>query len=147
GPESEVAAAASAFPQSYRNGFSPRVALRDARKVLEVSREAPVAIEFFRDGIEAASHCGLKIFHHGAPVALSERVPRLENMGFRVISERTFEIPRGHDCVFLHDMELESAAGRPIDLKASGGRFAAVFLSIWNGESDNDAYNALAESG
>jgi glutamate dehydrogenase len=146
GPEPEVAEAASGFPQSYRNGFSPRVALRDARRVIEVSSEAPVAIEFFRDGGQPDTHCGLKIFHHGEPVALSERVPLLENMGFRVISERTFEIPRGDDCVFLHDMELESAGGRPVDLQASGDLFASVFLSVWNGESDNDAYNALAET-
>jgi glutamate dehydrogenase len=142
----DVAAAAAGFPQSYRNGFSPRTALRDARTLIEVSREAPVAIEFFRDGVEAVAHCGLKIFHHGAPVALSERVPLLENMGFRVISERTFEIPLDDECVFLHDMELESASGQPVDLDASGGLFASVFLSIWNRESDNDAYNALAES-
>ena len=34
----------------------------------------------------------LKIYHHGSPVALSRRVPVLENIGFRVISERTFEV-------------------------------------------------------
>ncbi len=144
--EPEIAEAASGFPQSYRNGFSPRTALRDARRVLKVSAETPVAIEFFRDDEHTETHCGLKIFHHGAPVALSERVPLLENMGFRVISERTYEIPRGEDCVFLHDMELETSAGRPIDLDASGELFASVFLSVWNREGDNDAYNALAES-
>ena len=142
----EIAAVAAGFPQSYRNGFTPMVALRDARRVLQVSAKTPVAIEFFREEGQPGDHAGLKIFHHSSPVALSERVPLLENMGFRVISERTFEIPRGEDCVFLHDMELESAAGRPIDLAANGDLFAAVFLSTWNGESDNDGYNALAES-
>ncbi|MBO6717265.1 MAG: NAD-glutamate dehydrogenase [Rhizobiaceae bacterium] len=147
GADEKVAAAAAGFPESYRNGFSPRVALLDARQVLGVSRDRPAAIEFFRgDDLTDDTHCGLKIFHHGSPVALSERVPLLENMGFRVISERTFEIPRGDECVFLHDMELESAAGRAIDLKANAELFASVFLSVWNGESDNDAYNALAES-
>ncbi|MCB1453069.1 MAG: NAD-glutamate dehydrogenase, partial [Rhizobiaceae bacterium] len=147
GADADVAAAATAFPQSYRNAFTPRVALHDARRMQQVSADAPVAIEFLRDATQQDTHCGLKIFHHGAPVALSERVPLLENMGFRVISERTFDIGHGTGVVFLHDMELESAAGRPIDLETSGDLFASVFLSVWNGESDNDAYNALGESG
>jgi glutamate dehydrogenase len=146
GATEDIASAATNFPQSYRNAFSPRVALRDARRVLDVTPDRAIAIDFLREQGQPEDHAGLKIFHHGAPVALSERVPLLENMGFRVISERTFEIPHGDDVVFLHDMELKSAAGRPIDLAASGDLFASVFLSVWNGESDNDGYNALAES-
>ena len=142
----DVATAAAAFPQSYRNAFSPRIALHDASCLLQVSADAPVTIEFLRDATQEETHCGLKIFHYGEPVALSERVPLLENMGFRVISERTFDIGHGTGVVFLHDMELESAAGRPIDLDASGDLFASIFLSVWSGVSDNDAYNALGES-
>ena len=43
-------------------------------------------------------------------MALSRRVPVLENMGFRVISERTFEVGADEaDKVFIHDMELDNA--------------------------------------
>ncbi|MBO6539964.1 MAG: NAD-glutamate dehydrogenase [Rhizobiaceae bacterium] len=146
GADKALADAAAGFPQSYRNAFAPKVALHDATGLLKVSPGQPVAIEFLRDATQEDTHCGLKIFHYGEPVALSERVPLLENMGFRVISERTFDIAHGNGVVFLHDMELESAAGRPIELDKSGDLFASVFLSVWNGASDNDAYNALAES-
>ena len=89
----------------------------------------------------------MKIYHHGSAVALSRRVPILENIGFRVISERTFEIddhPAGP--VFLHDMELENAFGAPIDLADGGRLFEEVFLSVWRGEADNDGYNTLAQT-
>src|SRR5690606_4245164 len=86
-----------------------------------------------------------KIYHYGAPVALSRRVPILENMGFRVISERTFEIPTaGGELVFVHDMELQSAHDAPLDLSDNGALFEEVFLSVWRGTNDNDGYNALA---
>ena len=80
-------------------------------------------------------------------MALSRRVPVLENIGFRVISERTFEV--GDDeggTVFIHDMELENAFGAPIDLADGGTLFEEVFLSVWRGEADNDGYNALAQT-
>src|SRR5690606_40792674 len=80
------------FPESYRNSFPPSVALRDAARLLKLSADNPIAIGFHRDPGRPEIHADLKIYHHGAPVALSRRVPLLENMGFRVISERTFEI-------------------------------------------------------
>ena len=74
----------------------------------------------------------LKIYHHGRPVALSRRVPVLENIGFKVISERTFEVEGGPDGpVFIHDMELENAFEKPIDLSDGGKLFEEVFLSVW----------------
>ncbi|TIU58641.1 MAG: NAD-glutamate dehydrogenase, partial [Mesorhizobium sp.] len=80
-------------------------------------------------------------------VALSRRVPVLENIGFRVISERTFEV--GEDpssMVFIHDMELENSYGKPIDLSGGGGLFEDAFLSVWRGDVDNDGYNGLAQT-
>src|SRR5690606_19415098 len=81
-----------------------------------------------------------------APVALSRRVPLLENMGFRVISERTFEIGEPDEGqVFLHDMQLESAFDSAIDLSDDGALFEEAFLAVWGGEQDNDNLNALVQ--
>ena len=35
---------------------------------------------------------GLEVWSHGRPIPLSERVPVLENMGFRVVDERTYQV-------------------------------------------------------
>lgn len=152
GPESGVddalVALANRLPQSYRNSFPPETALFDARQVAALSAANPIAIDFYRVEGDPETHASLKIYHHGAPVGLSRRVPLLENMGFRVISERTFEIPGDGDAapVFIHDMELAGAGGRSIDLGDGGTLFDEVFLSIWRGETDNDAYAALVQS-
>ena len=147
GADAATAAMAARFPENYRNTFTPATALADARSMAELGAESRIAIDFHRHDDQSESQAALKIYHYGAPVALSQRVPLLENMGFRVISERTFEIGEaGADQVFIHDMELESAFGQRIDLDA-GDLFADVFLSVWHETSDNDGYNALAHAG
>jgi glutamate dehydrogenase len=133
------------FPDAYRNSFAPHEAIADARRVARLSQESPIAIDFYRRADQPAEHVALKIYHHGAAVSLSKRVPLLENMGFRVISERTFETG-GKAPVFIHDMELESAYGRSVELATDGVLFEDVFLSVWSGQADNDGYNGLVQT-
>jgi len=144
GADPALIAIASHFPGSYRGTFSPKVALRDAAEIGRITEENPIAADFHRHPHQPTTHGALKIYHYGAPVALSRRVPILENMGFRVISERTFEIPTTGGVVFVHDMEIQSAHDAPLDLSNDGALFEEVFLSVWRGTSDNDGYNALA---
>ena len=140
-------AVAARFPESYRNSFSPDVALVDAQRIAEMSEHNPIIADYYRDHGQTDTQASLKIYHRGSPLALSRRVPLLENMGFRVISERTFEIGGADGApVFLHDMELESGFGHAIDLADEGELFEDVFLSVWRGEADNDGYNALAQT-
>ncbi|WP_274423326.1 NAD-glutamate dehydrogenase [Chelativorans sp. YIM 93263] len=148
GARDDIAALAAAFPESYRNSFEPKTALADAACIETLSAENPIAIDFHRRGDQEPDQAALKIYHFGAPVALSRRVPLLENMGFRVISERTFEIGEpGEDQVFLHDMELESAFDdSKIDLSDDGALFEEVFHAVWRQDHDNDRLNALAQT-
>lgn len=147
GSDVSLASIAGRFPESYRNSFSPAVALVDAGRIATITASNPIAIDYYRDPSQAPEQASLKIYHHGSPVALSRRVPVLENIGFRVISERTFEIGEdGTDKVFLHDMELENSYGQPIDLSNGGSLFEDAFLSVWRGDVDNDGYNGLAQT-
>ncbi len=144
--DTRIAAIAARFPETYRNSFEPRTALFDARRIATLSTERPIAIDFHRHTDQSDSQAALKIYHFGTPVSLSRRVPLLENMGFRVISERTFEIGEtGRAPVFIHDMAMESAFNDAIDLSDGGALFDDVFLSVWRYEHDNDRLNALAQ--
>jgi glutamate dehydrogenase len=145
GADDTLTSVAARFPESYRDSFTPAEALVDARRIAGLSAENPIAIDYYRHADQPAEQAALKIYHHGSAVALSRRVPVLENMGFRVISERTFEVP-GDTTVFVHDMELENAFGKPIQLAESGKLFEDMFLSVWRGIADNDGFNALAQT-
>ena len=82
------------------------------------------------------------MWSHGKPIPLSERVPVLENMGFRVVDERTFEVG-GEPGAWLHDMALERADGAPADLEAGEAALEACFIVVMRGLAENDGYNAL----
>ncbi|MER9138097.1 NAD-glutamate dehydrogenase [Mesorhizobium sp. M0830] len=155
GADQTLKAIAARLPESYRDSFSAAVALADARRIAKISAGNPIAIDYYRHGEQKPHQAALKIYHHGSPVALSRRVPVLENIGFRVISERTFEVGDGQSGqisgdqtgrVFIHDMELENSYGEPIDLTDGGALFADAFLSVWRGDVDNDGYNGLAQT-
>jgi glutamate dehydrogenase len=63
-----------------------------------------------------------------------------------VVDERTYEIARkadGKAAVWFHDMLLERADGRAVDLDATKGGLEAAFLVVMGGVAENDNYNAL----
>ncbi|MEX0406279.1 NAD-glutamate dehydrogenase [Aquibium sp. LZ166] len=147
GADPRFAAIAQRFPEAYRNSFAPLEALADAGRIWDLSAANPIAIDFYRHADQPPEQVALKIFHHASAVSLSQRVPLLENMGFRVISERTFETgPEDGGKVFIHDMELESAYGKPVNLAIDGALFEDVFLAVWNRKADNDGYNGLVQT-
>ncbi|MER8908096.1 NAD-glutamate dehydrogenase, partial [Mesorhizobium sp. M0854] len=155
GADARLTAIASRFSESYRDSFRPAVALADAGRIAKLDASNPIAIDYYRHADQKPHQAALKIYHHGSPVALSRRVPVLENIGFRVISERTFEVGDIQSgtinsdqpgMVFIHDMELENSYGRPIDLGNGGALFEDAFLSVWRGDVDNDGYNGLAQT-
>ncbi|MIL09770.1 NAD-glutamate dehydrogenase, partial [Salmonella enterica subsp. enterica] len=145
--DARLVAIAGRFPKSYQDSFSSQTALEDSRRIVALDAQNAIDIDYYRDAGQKPNELSLKIYHHGAPVALSRRVPILENMGFRVISERTFAVgDENSDTVYIHDMELESGYDRPVDLADEGVLFEETFLSVWRGEADNDGFNALAQT-
>ena len=133
-----------AFPIDYREVYSSAIAVADIRVIEGLTPEHPLGVDFYRQGGAAPSRAGLKVFSHNRAISLSERVPVLENMGFRVLDERTYHIrPAGAAEVWFHDMELESASGQPIDLAALEARLEACFLVVMGKKAESDGYNAL----
>ena len=133
-----------AFPIDYREVYPPQTALGDIRVLETLTADRPLGVDFYRQGGATASRAGLKVFSRSRPISLSERVPVLENMGFRVVDERTYHIrPADAAEVWFHDMELESASGQPVDLAALEQRLEACFLVVMGQKAESDGYNAL----
>ena len=54
-----------------------------------------------------AGRLHLKVYNRGAPVALCDILPVLENMGLQAMSEMPYEVrPAGKDPVWIHDFHL-----------------------------------------
>lgn len=147
-----VISLASGFPESYRETFNEYEALIDAVRIEALTEENPLHVDFYRYDTQEPQAAFLKLYHFGEALALSQRVPLLENMGFRVISEQTFTLPvqtatSGKNTVHVHDMLIVSASDKAVDLSDDGDLLDDVFRTVWSGQADNDGYNGLAQSG
>jgi glutamate dehydrogenase len=135
-----------AFSQGYREVYSPVNAVADIRIIEGLSPARPLGVDFHSRVDDESKVLGLKVWSHNRPIPLSERVPVLENMGFKVVDERTYQIVRNvpdKADVWFHDMLLERADGGAVDLDANKRALEAAFLMVMRGGAENDGYNAL----
>ncbi|WJR68926.1 NAD-glutamate dehydrogenase [Neorhizobium sp. CSC1952] len=131
--------------QAFQETFPPEETFADLADIAACAAGETIRIAFYRRPIDAANIVSLKIFHKDRHLSLSRRVPLLENLGFHVVSEQTFEIHVGAEnrLVVLHDMELQLDDGREIDLSREGPLLEEAFLSAFHGLIDNDGFNRL----
>ena len=137
-----------AVTQAFQEAFSPEDAVADLRHIQACREGAPISIAFHEVDGEQGVLLYLKIFHAGAHLPLSRRVPLLENLGFHVISERTFDIgldegTANEGLVVLHDMELQVQGDRGFDIASQGPLLEEAFVLAFTGTLDNDAFNRL----
>ncbi|WP_099867027.1 NAD-glutamate dehydrogenase [Pararhizobium haloflavum] len=137
--------------EAYRERYTPSEAIADLADLQACNALGAIRIELSESKDGETARLTLKIFHAFEPVALSRRVPLLENLGFNVISEQTFDLQVKPDkgpshLVVLHEMELEPADVASFDLAATGPLVEHAFLEAWHGRIDDDRFNRLVVS-
>jgi glutamate dehydrogenase len=134
-----------AFSPTYRDAFSPATAVQDIATIEQMSAEAALGVDFQRPpGGDGGAR--LKLWSHGRPLPLSERVPVLEHMGFTVVDESTYHAePAGGGAqqLWLHDMLLAFSGDSAIDFDAVRGKLDDCFAAVMCADAENDGYNAL----
>ncbi|WP_185984211.1 NAD-glutamate dehydrogenase [Aureimonas mangrovi] len=144
GRSNELLSLAPGLPQGYREAVDPAEAVIDGGRIHALSKDAPLEVDFYRREGDPADLLRLKLYAYGAPLSLSTRVPILENMGFSVGAERTFEIARPDgSAVHLHDMDLARQGGGDIALSDAGAALEALYGAVGEGLIENDGFNAL----
>jgi glutamate dehydrogenase len=132
-----------AFPAGYRADTEIAQAIADLGELERLKSEGDVEVRFARTARDLPIACHLRLYHLGAAIPLSDRLPILESMGLRSIAETTHELhPAGGGRAVIHEILLD--AGRPFeDFAAAAPRLEAAFMAIWRGEAENDGFNAL----
>jgi glutamate dehydrogenase len=133
---------ATAFPSSYVERFGVDVAVQDMAELDAVASGVPIAVRLDdAPGMEFR----LKVFHLAEPVALSDVLPMLENLGMRVVNEIPFEVtPRGVErLVWIQEFELRARECSSVALEDIKERFEAAFREVWNGILESDGFNRL----
>jgi glutamate dehydrogenase len=132
-----------AFPADYQANNTAEDALADIETIKLLPDERAIALRLgARIGREGPM--GLKVYHRGSPIALSDRVPMLENFGFRVIDEDTTTVTPLHGVpTFVHDMLLEADGTVDLSDRVLSEKIENAILAVWRREAESDALNAL----
>lgn len=132
---------------AFQEAFTPEETVADLPDITACAAGQQISIEFYTRDTDELGTVRLKIFHQPEHLSLSRRVPLLENLGFRVVSERTFEIELqaadGGRHIVLHDMELQARQAGALELSRDGQRLEDAFLAAFHGTADNDSFNRL----
>jgi glutamate dehydrogenase len=129
---------APTFSASYKNAHSPETALDDAKAICKISEEEPLKVRFTS---ESSPNVAMRLAHFGPALQLSRRVPMLENFGFDVLEENTFEVNDAN--VHLHEMTLRPRGNAAFDEVEDAERLRHGFMEVWEARADSDGYNAL----
>ncbi|RYE11022.1 MAG: NAD-glutamate dehydrogenase [Hyphomicrobiales bacterium] len=143
-PDTErIAPWLGAFSAAYQSRNDAGQALADIAVIEKLEGEASLALKLIERS-EGDGDYGLKVYHRGKPIPLSDRVPMLENFGFRVIDERTYTVePKSGAPIFIHDMVLDVPAGRAADFSLRAPLVEDAILAVWQTEAESDPLNRL----
>jgi len=137
------------FSLAYQENVSPQMALQDIELIepLKTAENISVNFDISKPQDADGGFPSVRLFHQHSAVPLSRRVPLLENMGFQVIEESTFEIESARNVtIYLHDMRLESSSERTSFNATLDQRLNDCLLAVWSGATDDDNFNALVLS-
>jgi len=132
-----------AFPAGYRERFGAPLAVADIDKVEEAL--AGIAMNLYRPLESAAAELRLKLYSAGSQLPLSDVLPILEHMGFKVISETPYMVqPRGAERqVWIHDFGMIASDGREVELSSVRENFHEALARVWSGDMEDDGFNRL----
>jgi glutamate dehydrogenase len=136
---------ANAYPAAYEEDVSIPAALADMNQLGEVMADPDrIAMRLAADPAAAAETIHLRLFRSATPIALSQALPILENMGFVVLSEHPYsiEVP-GQRPIWLQDFQMQRRDGGTVSPEALGSRFTDTFAAVWIGRAENDGFNRL----
>lgn len=147
-----------AFSSAYQEEYDARSAVQDIHAIDELAalqaraESAPLAGDTQQIALsvyqshraQQGTFLQFKLFHRATTLALSDVIPVLENLGFRVVSESTYDIcSKSGNVVWLHDFKLTHQILTELDVGAIKQPLMEAFTAIWQGRADNDAFNSL----
>lgn len=130
------------FTAAYRESFAPGQAAFDITQLEEVDGKDDLRVDFYRHLADGENRYRLKLYHGTSLVALSNCMPILENMGFRVLGEYSYELA-DHAGGYIHDFTLERASGIGSPMDVIRPLIEGLFLRVWASTAENDGFNRL----
>ncbi len=139
-----LAAYRHAFPEGYKEDFTPRTASADVHAIADLDDDVDLHLHLYEPIGEDARIRRLKVFRAGDPIPLTTILPVLTSLGVDVLDERPYEIDRsGAGPVWIYDFGMSLGEDRIPDRGSLGERFGEAFLAAWDGQAEVDVLNSL----
>lgn len=133
------------FPAGYRERFAAHSAVVDMQHLLSLNEANPLVMSFYQPLAQAGKqqlHC--KLYHADTPLALSDVLPILENLGLRVLGEFPYRLRHHNGREFwIHDFAFTAGEGLNLDIQQLNDTLQDAFVHIVRGDAENDGFNRL----
>ena len=134
----------SAFPSAYRELYAPDEALAHIALFDGLEDATELAIDLKHQHQAENNDLQLALFHRHAPLELSDMIPMLENLGFRVVMEHPYLIqPDNEHQLWMQEFNLSFSLDVNVDVSAVQGSFKEALSTVWKGDAENDSFNRL----
>lgn len=133
------------MPASYQAETDPLQAREDIAILETISSKGSAPVRrLYQPNDQAGPRAHLRLYRQEQPRPIADVLPTLENLGFKLLNERLYEITaHAAEPIWIQDFEFQRLDEQPIDLKMVGDRLLATITAVWNGETDNDWFNRL----
>ncbi|WP_295569921.1 NAD-glutamate dehydrogenase [uncultured Stenotrophomonas sp.] len=132
------------FPAGYRERFAPHSAVVDMQHLRSLSEDRPLVMSFYQPLVPGERQLHCKLYHADTPLALSDVLPVLENLGLRVLGEFPYRLQHQSGREFwIHDFAFTYAEGVNLDIQQLNDTLQDAFVHIVRGDAENDSFNRL----
>lgn len=133
-----------AFLASYKESFTPRTAVYDIEDLESLSDKNLLSMNFYKPVDREDDVVRFKVYQRNHTIPLSDALPILENMGFRVIGERPHKIMfKDGSSAWINDFDLLFTRDISFDIKKVKENFQKTFAAVWLNNAENDGFNYL----
>jgi len=134
----------AAFPAGYREDHAVRAALLDLQMIDALGAPPALGMSLYRAPGAEPGVWRFRLVRCGAPIALSDALPILENLGARVLEDRPYRIePAGGEPVSIADFGLALPGELEPALERIRPLFHEAFEAMWSGRVEPDSLNRL----
>lgn len=135
-----------AFPEAYKEDFTPRVGVADIRHMEALDTEETTGLNMYQEPGAPSHERRFKLYRRG-PLSLTQVLPMFTHLGVEVVDERPYEIDRADGVtVHIYDFGLR-VRNEKVWTGESRDRTRELFQeavgAVWNGHAESDGFNAL----
>jgi len=133
------------FPAGYQEDTKPKEACADIRTIDEMVRNGVERnVDLYQADDLAPGDMRFIVYSMDNPIALSDALPILKEMGAAVYTEHPYEAKlQSGQSFWLQDFHLRHESGTAIDVEAVSERFEECFMAVLAGVAENDGLNRL----